>query len=92
MSGTARSHKQDRAAHAAARMARFRQRRRNYRHCVRIEYPEALPLALVDAGFLQQWDDTNPKAIAKAIENVLIAMCAKADYDVGVTGSGSGVV
>jgi hypothetical protein len=37
-------------------------------------------LALVDAGFLLQWDDTNPEAIAKAIEAVLIAMCAKQDY------------
>jgi hypothetical protein len=81
MSGTARSHKQDRAAHPAARMARFRQRRRKCRYSVRIEYPEALPLALVDAGFLQQWDDSNPEAIGKAIERVLLALCAKQNYE-----------
>jgi hypothetical protein len=62
-------------------MARLHQRRRKCRYSVRIEYPEALPLALVDSGFLAQWDDTNPKAIAKAIENVLIAMCTKQDYE-----------
>jgi hypothetical protein len=74
--------KQDRrAAVAAARNARFRQRRRKCRYSVRIEYPEALPLALVDAGWLQQWDDNDPAAIAKAIENVLIAMCSKQDYE-----------
>ena len=81
--------KQNRAAHASARMARFRQRRRKHRHSVRVEYPECLPLALVDSGFLAAWDDTNPKAIAEAIERVLLALCQKADYDIGVTGSES---
>jgi hypothetical protein len=76
-----KTYRVNRAAHASARMARFRQRRRNYRYMVRVEYPEALPLALVDAGFLQQWDDGNPEAIARAIERVLVAMCAKQDYE-----------
>ena len=64
------------------RMQRLRDRRRCHRHTVRIEYPAALPLALADSGFLASWDSENPTAVGKAIEDVLIAMCKSAGYDV----------
>ena len=67
---------------ATDRMQRLRDRRRRHCNTVRIEYPEALPLALVDAEFLEAWDTENPLAVTKAIEAMLIDMCKRAGYDV----------
>jgi hypothetical protein len=38
---------------------------------VTIEVPKDLPDALVDAGFLKEWDTESPMEIRKAIEQVL---------------------
>jgi hypothetical protein len=63
-------------------MQRLRDRRRRHCHIVRIEYPAALPLALADAGLLQQWDGEDATAVGKAIEAMLMDMCKRAGYDV----------
>jgi len=38
---------------------------------VTIEVPKNLPDALVEAGYLQEWDTESPAEIRKAIERVL---------------------
>src|SRR5262245_9860667 len=75
---------------ANARMRICRERKRNGLRVARVEYPDALPLALSDAGFLGAWDTENPQAVARAIEAALRAMVISAGYD--VTGAGDDVV
>jgi hypothetical protein len=75
---------------AADRMKNFRVRRRNGLRVVRVQYPDALPLALADSGFIEDWDTEDSAAIARAIERVLAAMVVSAGYD--VTGSDDGTV
>jgi hypothetical protein len=64
------------------RMRSCRERRRNGLHIARVAYPDALPLALCDEGFLPAWDTENPEAVTKAIEAALSALCAANGYDV----------
>jgi len=80
----------NRRRQAASRMRQCRARRRNGLHVVRVAYPDALPLALCDAGFLAAWDSEDRAAVARAIERVLRAMCAGGGYS--VTGSDADTV
>jgi hypothetical protein len=59
---------------AVKRMALCRSRRRNGLHVARVEYPDALPLALVDAGCLSEWDTENESEIVKGIERLLVKL------------------
>ena len=56
---------------SAARVRRFRERQKRHGMVLLIEVPAGLPDALVEAGFLQEWNAENPSEIRKAIEKVL---------------------
>ena len=56
---------------AVIRLREFRARRKRNGVLLQIEIPEGLPDALIDAGFLKEWDSENPVEIRKAIERVL---------------------
>ena len=61
---------------AADRVREFRARKKRHAMLVTIEIPEGLPDALVDAGFLEEWNCENSLEIRKAIEKVLAQLIA----------------
>jgi hypothetical protein len=64
----------------------FRERRRNGRRCVRaVEISDELPLALVDAGFLEEWSTEDDAEVAKAISRA-DPLVALANFDVAQIG------
>jgi hypothetical protein len=58
------------------RVREFRARAKRNGMLVTIEVQRDLPDALVDSGFLQEWDSENPAEIRKAIERVLAQLIA----------------
>lgn len=56
---------------AADRVREFRARKKRHAMLLQIEIPEGLPDALVDSGFLQEWNAENLGEIRKAIERML---------------------
>jgi hypothetical protein len=76
--------KMSRAARSsAARMRSCRERRRNgFKIARAVAYPDALPLALCDEDLLKPWDEGDPKAVVKAIEEALVAICLRNGYAV----------
>lgn len=61
---------------SAARVREFRARAKRNSKLLIIEIPCGLPDALVEAGFLQEWDAENGAEIRKAIERVLAQLLA----------------
>jgi hypothetical protein len=56
---------------ATARVRAFRDRRKRHAMLITIEVPAGLPDALVESGYLQEWDSESLMEIRKAIERVL---------------------
>jgi hypothetical protein len=66
---------------SAGRCKRLRERRRDGRAILQIEIDLfAHTELLISAGVLQQWDDNDRDAIARATERLLAALAAEADY------------
>ena len=59
------------ATSAANRVREFRARQKRNGMLMTIEVPKELPDALVDSGFLQEWNAEDLGEIRKAIERVL---------------------
>ena len=73
---------------AAARQRRHRERLAAGRTVLPVEVNlAAVSLALVDAGYLKEWDDADPAAIRDAVEDLLSDMGAEymppPEYDDG---------
>lgn len=60
-----------RTSRSTDRVREFRARDKRNRMLVTIEVPKNLPDALVEAGYLQEWDTENPAEIRAAVERVL---------------------
>jgi hypothetical protein len=60
----------------ADRVREFRARAKRNVMLVTIEVPKDLPDALVDAGYLQEWNCENPQEIRRAIELILAQLMA----------------
>jgi hypothetical protein len=56
---------------SAARVRRFRERKKRHGMMLMIEVPAGLPDALVESGYLQEWNAENPIEIRRAIERIL---------------------
>jgi hypothetical protein len=66
---------------SADRCKRLRERRAAGRALLQIEIDLfAHTELLISAGVLQQWDDNDRDAIARATERLLAALAAEADY------------
>jgi hypothetical protein len=61
---------------ATDRVREFRARAKRNVMLVTIEVPKDLPDALLESGFLKEWDAENPQEIRKAIERVLAQLLA----------------
>jgi hypothetical protein len=84
MSGVARAHKHNRAARAAARMRRSRERRDSGCFMVaRIPITDAQVLELVESGYLLAWDDQDRSKVEAAAQKAWNDLFA-----LRVTGSG----
>jgi hypothetical protein len=53
------------------RVRAYRDRKRRGGKLMTVECPKGYELALVEAGFLKEWDTENEFAIARAIERVM---------------------
>jgi hypothetical protein len=51
-----------------------RRKRENIIVAQDVEVPPGVREVLLESGFLREWDDGDPKAIARAIERLLAAM------------------
>jgi hypothetical protein len=61
---------------STARVRAFRERRKRSGKLLTIEVPAGLADALVEAGYLGEWDTENPAEIHRAIERVLTQLLA----------------
>lgn len=60
----------------ADRVREFRARKKRHAMLLQIEIPEGLPDALVESGFLREWNCENSLEIRKAVEKVLAQLIA----------------